>query len=225
MTETFRAVAMALCLALTLGGPAAAESPGERLFFEGALRDLAIGATIVYEHRRGGTSATEATQSIDDGEVRVQASLSDEGARQARIAFSRDGKQNQRQSFPASIGNPLLMIFLESNLRSMATITGGSSFYIRNRIKEALRSGGRIARVKASYQGATVDAEEIVFRPFIEDKNRDKMGEFGELELRFLLSPSVPGGFLLFSASTPERQGGAFAFREEIAFHNVEEAG
>ena len=40
-------------------------------------------------------------------------------------------------SRPAS-ANPLLLYFLETTVRAMAEATGGSPYYIRNRIREAL---------------------------------------------------------------------------------------
>ena len=49
------------------------------------------------------------------------------------------------------------------------------------------------------------------------------MGDFADLELRFVMSDKAPGGFVLFSATTKPGTDGAVAFREEIAFREVRE--
>ena len=81
--------------------------------------------------------------------------------------------------FPISGGDPVLTFFLEGVARDMATLTGGSPFYIRNRIKDALFRGGAVQR-----QG---DQTVAVFTPFRDDKNSGRMLGFETLELRFTL--------------------------------------
>ena len=201
------------------------ETPGQRLFFEGAFNSVAAGSSVIYEHKRDGSGVTDQAQLISDGEIRVTLRTGADGAREALVAISAGGGLRDLHPYPASVGNPLLMVFLESTLRSMATITGGSPFYIRNRMKEALFRGGEISSVTAAYKGAQTKAEEIVFRPFAHDKNRHRMGAFADLELRFLLSESAPGGFLLFSSSTPAPAGGEAAYREQIVFRDLREDG
>lgn len=87
--------------------------------------------------------------------------------------------------FPVSGGDPALTFFLETVSRDMAALTGGSPFYIRNRLKDALFRGGEVRRE----DGATV----AVFVPFQGDKNSGHMLGFETLELRFTLDePKAP---------------------------------
>jgi len=87
--------------------------------------------------------------------------------------------------FPVSGGDPALTFFLETVSRDMAALTGGSPFYIRNRLKDALFRGGEVRRE----DGATV----AVFVPFRGDKNSARMLGFETLELRFTLGePKAP---------------------------------
>lgn len=87
--------------------------------------------------------------------------------------------------FPVSGGDPALTFFLETVSRDMAALTGGSPFYIRNRLKDALFRGGEIQR----QDGATV----AVFAPFRGDRNSARMLGFETLELRFTLGePKAP---------------------------------
>ena len=145
---------------------------------------------------------------------------SDTGGSEAVVTMGEVGKLQPVSSWPVSSGNPIVPIFLESTLRTMSRVTGGSTFYIRNRIKEALGTGGTINQIEMQVAGQTVPAQEIVFEPFLKDKNRDRMGAFRDLKLVFVLSEKVPGDIVSFRALTD----GA-AYSEEISFTRVEEGG
>ena len=53
-----------------------------------------------------------------------------------------DGEDAPVGTFPPAWPNPVLLYFLETTVRAMAEATGGSPFYIRNRIREALAAAG-----------------------------------------------------------------------------------
>lgn len=96
-----------------------------------------------------------------------------------------DSRSRQIGPFPASGGDPVLIFFLEQTARDMAQLTGGSPFYIRNRIKDAVFRGGEIRR-----EGNHATA---VFRPFADDPNAARMQGFETLELRFVMTdPAKP---------------------------------
>lgn len=148
----------ALLLALLLAQPAAA----------GTLSDA-----IFAPHAVAGPEVWR----FDDGTAR-DLRLEPQGD---RIAMTLDGAPVS--DFGAGSAAPAMIWFLEGVVRDMAEATGGSPFYIRNRIREAL---------------AASDTPEVV--PFAADPNRDKMGAFADLALRFdlregrLFSLSADGG-------------------------------
>lgn len=212
--RAFGLVAMFLLPAAAVAGPAS-----DRLFEEGVLKSVAPGTELVYSHVRQGDERDERVVWIDDGELRVALQSGQDGSREAVISMLADGKvQRQMTPLPVSIGNPVLLTFLESSLRAMANITGGSPFYIRNRIKAALRDSGTITPVTVKVGDEMVEAQQITFIPFQHDQNRARMGEFADLELRFIVSDKAPGGFLLFLAETRPQADGAVAFREKITY-------
>lgn len=104
-----------------------------------------------------------------------------------RLALTRDDVPVT--DFSRDSAHPVLMYFLESTVRHMAEATGGSPFYIRNRIRDALI---------AAPMGAEVT-------PFASDRNRDKMGDFADLTLRFGFEGQ---DIISLSADTPEAAGG-----------------
>ena len=110
-----------------------------------------------------------------------------------------DGKVQPIAAFPASGPNPVLLYFLETTARGMAAATGGSPFYIRNRIREALA---------AAPLGPADAPGEVVLRPFAADPNRARMGAFADLALRLRFDPDRPDRILELSADTPDAAGG-----------------
>ena len=85
-----------------------------------------------------------------------------------RLVRQEGGEAVPLGTFPSGAANPLLLYFLETTVRVMAEATGGSPYYIRNRIREAL-----VASDLGSVQG---EAREAVLAPFTHDANRDADG-------------------------------------------------
>ena len=99
------------------------------------------------------------------------------------------------------MANPLLLYFLETTVRVMAEATGGSPYYIRNRIREAL---------VASDLGAADGAErEVTLTPFAADPNRRADGRVRRPEPSGCASiPGAPARILELSADTAARRRG-----------------
>ena len=208
-------------LILTVGSQVFAGPASERVFSTSALDTVSDGATLVYDHVREGTAGS-GYRPVANGEIRIELASDADGNREAAVTMGKSGALRAVNAFPASSGNPLVPIFLESALRTMAHATGGSDFYIRNRIKEALGNRGRIEGVELTVMGATIAATHIVFEPFTDDKNRDRMGAFADLQLHFYVSDAVPGDVIRFLATTGD-DAGEVAYREIITFQGITE--
>lgn len=126
------------------------------------------------------------------------------GGAKLTLTLFADGRSQNLADFPAEAGNPVLLVFLESVVQSMATLTGGSPFYIHNRVKDALDAGGEPVDVSETHANKTVAAQSLTLRPFEADPNASRMGDFAGLTLRFVVSPTVPGKILSLSADTPD---------------------
>jgi hypothetical protein len=124
---------------------------------------------------------------VTDGEVTLTEETDpSDGKPVLQLEQVADGHSRRIAPFPASGGDPVVVFFLESTTRDMAALTGGSPDYIRNRIKDAVFRGGSVQR-----EGGVTT---VVTRPFAEDPNRDRMGGFETLELRFVMGedPRAP---------------------------------
>lgn len=193
----------------------------ERVFSRTALDAVADKTSLVYSHVRNG-NVGERLDPIDNGEIHIELQKGREGSREAVVTMGETGKLRPVSRFPAASGNPLVPIFLESTLRTMARVTGGSEFYIRNRIKEALGKAGTMKEIKLDLAGKNVPATEIMFEPFKGDRNSHRMGPFATLTLTFVVSEQAPGDIVRFEASTGDA-GTDVAYREMMTFHKLVE--
>jgi hypothetical protein len=214
-----KALIFASLVGLALAAPARTETVTEALFAEGVFASLPDGQEVGYIHvRRGAVSPDGAP--VTDGRIAIVSGPAADGTPTLSLSLETEEGQRQTAHFPASGGNPVLMVFLESAVRRMAAASGGSPFYIRNRIKDALREGGEMTDGTQDLSGQAIATREVVLYPFKSDPNRDRMGEFADLSLRFVVSDKVPGHFLLLSADTPKAASG---YHETITLIGAEE--
>jgi hypothetical protein len=210
---------LAALIGVALASPARTDPTTEALFAEGIFSNMPAGQEITYNHARRGPASPGFTP-VMDGRIVIATGQAADGTPGLFLTIETDGRQHQIADFPGNGGNPVLMIFLESAVNSMAAISGGSPYYIRNRIKDALREGGDVADGPQDFAGQAVATHEVMLHPFKTDPNRGRMGEFAELSLRFVVSDAVPGRFLLLSADTPDVADG---YHETISLTGTEE--
>ena len=211
--------AAVLAAVLATGTPAALAGDGTDLVFRtGALEGLETGRALVYERTRHGAEAAEPGETTGGRLLVSRLAQATAKAPAARVTIEDpEGPARQIGPFPAGseAGNPVLLAFLEFTARGVSEATGGSPFYIRNRIKDAFRAGGATETAEAETSAGTFEVTRIAYRPFLEDPNRAELGLFRELTITFEVTDAVPGGFVTMEAST----GGARSvWLERIAY-------
>lgn len=209
--------AFALCASLAVAEPLTGDKTYDLLFRNGTLDQIDRAAEIVY--RREVSSTLNPDMSTrDTGDIAL--SFRDGNVEVALLEFRQEGKSRALGTFPASVGNPMIMYFYETVVRDMAEAAGGSPFYIRNRVKEALIEPSEVQAGEAIVAGKTVTTRTIFLRPFEGDPNQSRMQGFGDLELRVTMSEEVPGWYMSFVA---EASGGE-VYRSEVQFERLEGA-
>lgn len=200
--------------------PIDAEQAYDLLFQNGVLDTVARDKELVYQ-RTVTNRLRPDTAERDTGDIAL--SFRDDGSEMAHLEFRQDEKHRAMGVFPASVGNPMIMVFYESAIRDMAESAGGSPFYIRNRVKDALVQPAEIVEGEAVIDGKTVPVQTIHMRPFAEDPNRDRMQGFGDLTLSVTVSEEIPGWYLSLVAEAVPEDGGAAVYRSEMQFEGVQE--
>ena len=204
-------------LALTLpvaASPLAGDKTYDMLFRNGTLDDIDRDKELVYARKVTNKLKPEA-EARDTGDIAI--GFRDGATELATLEFRRDGKHRSLGSFPANVGNPMIMYFYETVVRDMAESAGGSPFYIRNRVKDALIQTSDVVVGEAMLDGKTVTTETIRLYPFKDDPNAAQMQGFGDLELRVTMSEAVPGWYMSLVA---EAAGGE-VYRSELTFDRL----
>lgn len=196
-----RRLAIMLAMLLAAGGAAAEKSASDLLFATPHLAQVAPGEQVRYSHRRVSDPALNIGPDIDEAiALRV---AEGQGGREVTVTLDADGSPRDLDPFRSVPGNPLLMVFLEDTVRAVNRATGGSPFYLRNRMRDALRDQLTEA---PSGDGGTV----LTMQPFGHDANRAKLGAFADMRVRFEVAPDAPGMLVAMSAEA------GTAYSEEI---------
>jgi hypothetical protein len=201
------------CIAATAGAATGTET-FDLIFRSGTLGDLPE-ATVV-DYTQTGTSAGENGGAVKDA-IRLTIGAED----QTTLQRVRDGKTGSMGSFKTSVGNPIIMFFMESVVREVAEVSGGSPFYIRNRFKEALLDEVTVEPVTVPFGGDEVSAERVVLHPMQGDRHAAEAG-VDDVELEFVMSEDVPGWYYALAATGGEAEK---AFENRIMLEGLAEPG
>lgn len=188
------------------------------LFRSGTLDDLPRNHQLVYQ-REVTNALNPETGDRDTGTIELK--FIEGTPEQALLKFRKDEKYRNLGKFPASVGNPIIMFFVETVVRDMAETAGGSAFYIRNRVKDALIAPAELEGDPVSHRGEMVDATAVTLRPFKDDPNAQRMMGFEALELVVTMSDNVPGWYHSLEARVPGSDGGTI-YSSKMVFDKTE---
>ncbi len=99
--------------------------------------------------------------------------------------------------------NPLLMLFLERDVREMQAATGVATGYFRHRIREAFVDRAHVSDIRVTVDGKPVDAKRITLQPFLNDQHLTRLPAIKGKTYTFVLSDQVPGMLDELSAAEP----------------------
>jgi hypothetical protein len=166
-------------------------SVAERLLFmTPQLKTLQAPTQLRYTFSKTGSLEEAFT---DEVSVTLSAKA-DGGCCDAKGVFLGGARNQPAPDVPAAESNPVLLYFLEYDVREMKRLTGGSQNHFRKRLRMAIYQNAQVRDVTLRYRGRAVKGQEITFSPFLDDPNRPRYEKFAKKDYRFLLSPEVPGG-------------------------------
>ena len=207
MLRGARVLAWAALLTLLASSGLSAQdqiSTAEKLLFQtDHLANVARAATLLYEFRKTGSAESGFDDTV---EIRIRTA---EGAKRASVAFFTNERRIDFPEVTRPEGNPVLLYFLERDLRQMERLTGGKPGYFRKAIRLALARSARVAETQVSHGGRSLPATEITIAPYLDDPLRDRFGPYAGKTYVFTLSPDVPGGIYSLHTIIPSPAGGA----------------
>jgi len=205
-----RARAFARGALLVVGLASAATSAQDRvseaetlLFQTDHLENVAPAATLLYDFRKTGSAETGFGDTV---ELRIRAA---DGAKRASVEFFTRERKIAFPDVTRPEGNPVLLYFLERDIREMQRLTGGKSGYFRKAIRLALARSATVARTQVSHGGKILAASEITIAPYLDDPLKDRFGRYAGKTYVFTLSAEVPGGIYSLHTTVPSPAGGA----------------
>ena len=90
--------------------------------------------------------------------------------------------------------NPVILYFLEHDVRDMNRLTKGQQNHFRKRIRMAIYQGARVEERALEYLGRPVNARQVLIAPYDDDPNRSRFEQYADKQYVFWLSEEVPGG-------------------------------
>lgn len=195
--------------ALLACAPAAAQpgdprplSPAQTaLFMTPHLRNVEQPGTLEYSFTRRGPVGFTDSVAVHVREVHP------DGTHVVAFDFLTGERREPYPSVGEFRGNPLLMVFLEHDVKTMRESIGSSGSYFRNRIRDAFVEGATVEDVTATVDGAAVPARKITLRPFQGEDRLARVPPIRNKLYTFVLADAVPGGIVEISTDMPADAG------------------
>ncbi len=163
-------------------------SPAEqRLFLEHHLSNAAQVATLRYTLRHGGT-----LEAPFSDEVKVKLGKA-AGARPSQVEFLYGERALKLPDIEAAQANPVILGFLERDVREMQRLTKGQANYFRKRVRMALAESATVDQVDIEYSGKTIPAWRIRITPYQDDPLKPRFARYANKTYSFTLSDTIPG--------------------------------
>jgi hypothetical protein len=91
--------------------------------------------------------------------------------------------------------NPLLLYFLEFEVRRLQASSKGQAAHFRRRIRLALVDAAKVKQIEFDRAGRHVQAHEITVSPFVTDPYRVRFEQEATRQYRFVIADDLPGQF------------------------------
>ncbi len=105
--------------------------------------------------------------------------------------------------FDDATANPIILYFLEAEVRRLQRTTTGQSAHFRRQIRMSLATDARVTEAAVRWNGKDVPGHAVRVAPFLDDPYRSRFEREAATEYMFLLSDEVPGGVAALSATLP----------------------
>lgn len=166
-------------------------SPAERaLFMTNHLATLHPPARLEYTFRKSGRLEA----GFEDRVIVNWRAPAGAGCCTATTEFLGGSRRITLPDIESAQGNPVILYFLERDIREMQRLTRGQSNYFRKRIRMAVYQGATLRELTLGYQGRRIAAREFVIAPYVDDPLRARFETLANKSYVFTLSDEVPGG-------------------------------
>ncbi len=191
---------LALASALTAVAQDKISDAEKRLFMEQHLKNVSGKATLQYSFSKKGSYE----KNYEDS---VLVSVKPQGkAKAVHVDFLSGERKFELPDVEDASGNPVVLSFLERDVREMHRITQGPVNYFRQRVRLALAQDADMTPVTVKLGGKELKATKIVLTPFEDDPRRARFERFSNKTYLITLCDEIPGGVYQMQTILNERQ-------------------
>ena len=177
------------------------------LWLRNHLSNIKSPTRLYYEFKKTGSYEEGFTDSVYLDIVHVNA----DGTKDADMQYLSGGRQEPYG--PGNVthitGNPVLMMYLDGDVRDMNRLTHGNWRYFQRRIKLAFANSAKVEPTELKYNGKMVKGEKITIEPYIHDPRAQQLAQFALKRYVFILSDKVPGTIYQIKSIVPAKAGNA----------------
>ena len=194
IVPSYAAIALSAAV-LALAAPLRAADPSEisvaetRLFVDDHLRGVPAGTTLEYAYTKRGSLE----EPVDDVAEVIVGPAGQGGGRSVKVQYLTHTRALELGDIDAANANPVILYFLERDIREMHRLTGGSATYFRKRIRMALADGAEVTTPAVDVESRRVAATQIRIAPYRDDPARSRYEKFADKTYVFTLSDEIPG--------------------------------
>ena len=192
MLKIARLFSVAFATLLLVGGAQADDSfsPAEQmLFLSDHLSNVPKAMQIRYAYSKTGT-----LDPVSDGAVNLSVTAMPQGpGRHTHVDFLSGARKFDLPDIDDATANPVILFFLERDVRDMQRRTGGQASYFRKRVRMALAESAQVEPIQLDLKGRSVSATLISIQPFTDDPLKNRFRQLADKSYVFILSQEVPG--------------------------------
>jgi hypothetical protein len=170
------------------------------LFMTNHLKGTKLPTRLEYAFRKDGT-----LDGTFDDSVAIDLKKGKGGETVATTRFLSGERTVSYPPVENAEGNPVILWFLDRDIKEMERLTGGKAPYFRKRIRLALVDKAEVRPVKFPVGGKEVSGTEIKVSPYLDDPNKAKFGKVSTSKYYvFTLSDEIPGGVYQIRSVVPD---------------------
>jgi hypothetical protein len=214
--------APALALALALGvahaepvpqaGPGAPPQTEQQpisqaetlLFMTNHLKELQTPSRLHYAFRKRGTLEQGFSDTVD-----IDITSGPDGTKKGSARFLSGPRQVASEGVEHVEGNPVVMFYLDREIREMSRLTGGAPNHFRRMIRTALAEAAQIKDVDIQFGGRKMRAQQITISPYQSDPFHDRYRDQRLMSKQYLFTmcDTIPGVVYEMRAVVPTANG------------------
>lgn len=157
-------------------------------------------------------------------EARIEVSFNGKTCCTASGQFLTGERELKLPEIPEAQANPVILYFLERDIREMQRLTKGRPNYFQKRIRMTMVDEAQVRPTKLSFKGREVSAQEVTLTPYLTDPAKSRYEKFAQKRYTFVLAKDVPGGVYQIRTSMADSQAGSPAMIEEVMTFTSSEA-